>query len=56
VVCHPIFEELLSSPHLLLEITRAAARVVVGGSGSSLGSHGSDPHGWRSNKRRRASL
>ena len=28
VVGHPVFEELASSPQLLLEITRAAARIV----------------------------
>ena len=28
VVAHPVFEELASSPQLLLEITRAAARIV----------------------------
>ena len=28
VVAHPVFEELASSPQLLLEITRAAARLV----------------------------
>ena len=27
-VAHPVFEELASSPQLLLEITRAAARIV----------------------------
>ena len=29
VVAHPVFEELTSSPHLLLEIARAAAQIVT---------------------------
>ena len=29
VVTHPVFEELSSSPHLLLEITRAAIRILA---------------------------
>ena len=31
VVAHPVFEELASSPQLLLEITRAAARIPPAG-------------------------
>jgi len=28
VVCNPVFEELTSSPHLLLEITRASVQIL----------------------------
>ncbi len=45
VVSHPVFEELVSSPHLLLEITRAASRIVAPAPTTS----------WRSNKRKRES-
>jgi hypothetical protein len=45
VVCHPVFEELASSPQLLLEITRAATRIVSPG--------GAAPGGGRPNKRLR---
>ena len=53
VVSHPVFEELASSPHLLLEISRAAAPLVerVPPPVSSGGSSGSGS--WRPNKRSR---
>ena len=55
VVAHPVFEELASSPQLLLEITRAAARIVAPG-GMTTPSNG-EPSGGRgasSRKRSRA--
>lgn len=50
VVAHPFFEELASSPQLLLEITRAAARIVSPSPGGPTPS----PHS-RPNKRPRRS-
>jgi len=42
VVCNPIFEELASSPHLLLEITRASVQIVKQPS-QQWASYGSNP-------------
>lgn len=52
VVSHPVFEELASSPHLLLEISRAAARIVPPhGFDDAAGCSSSS--GWRPAKRPR---
>ena len=53
VVTHPVFEELASSPHLLLEIVRAAAPQVVPRQAAHL-SCASSSYDGASNKRQRA--
>jgi len=43
VVTHPVFEELLSSPHLLLEISRSAVRIITSSSSGTSSSGASRP-------------
>jgi len=52
-VSHPVFEELQGSPQLLLEITRAATRIISPPSSGEVGTHGGTI--WRPQKRRRES-
>lgn len=52
VVAHPVFEELSSSPHLLLEVARSAARIIKPTSRSSQ-SQGCSPGTSCSKKRSR---
>ena len=44
VVTHSVFEELSSSPHLLLEITRSAVRILSPGGQGGVGAYSSRPN------------
>ena len=41
---HSVFEELSSSPHLLLEITRSAVRILPSATGTHAGFSSSRPN------------
>ena len=56
VVANPVFDELASSPQLLLEITRAAAKIVTPGAALATPGQAEHARGSSSRKRSRSSL